>query len=249
VPEVVSSTHDDRRRAARRRLVIAAVAAGVLAATALVASLGIGSHPGSTRTAPQPAPARQGSPGVQPTPGHPAGAPVPLPAPGHVVDGVPTGYPDTAPGAVSCAAHYFEALDLFDPGAAQQQARVIAQPGFGDVFALQAKTAAEAVRTAAGLSADGTSDNANYAARQARDYQIANASPARIELFLLMDDTTSAKGVVSTSTQVQAAAMVWSAGDWHMAVGQRLSVPTPRSVVPDSPEAEREGWQTIAYEK
>lgn len=239
---------DRRRAAARRRLAVAVVAAVTVVGGAVAAVVVIVGGGGSTDDArpPSPSPSRTSSgPTVQPTT---AGGVTLLPAPTRVVGGVPMGYPHTDLGAVSSAARYFEVLDLLDPSAAQQQAQVIAQPGFGPAMGVQAQTAAQRLRQAVGLPPDGTSDNANYYARQARAFKIATSSADRVTVWLLMDDTTSAKGVVNSATTVQGAAMVWGGGDWRMAMMQQMGT-APPTVSPDTPQARQEGWQALAYEK
>lgn len=244
------SDHEQRRRTARRRLVAAAVGTTAFVAaiiTALTAGSGLrgdASHDARGATARTTAPATTPLPS---TPAAPGGVTV-LPKPGRVVHGVPMGYPHTALGAVSSAAHYYEALDLLDPAAAQQQAEVIAQPGFATAMGLQAKAAAQQLRSAFGLPADGTSDNANYFAQQARAFRIVTESPDRVTLWLLMDDSTSDKGLPDSSTDVLGAVMVWAGGDWRMAVLQQMGT-APRPVPPDSAQARQEGWRPLAYEK
>lgn len=241
--------HDRRRRIARRRLIAAAVAlTGALAAA--VAVLPVRSDGGSRDDAGRPPAAVTSSagpaPSTQPHPA-PAGTTV-LPAPAHVVNGVPMGYPHTSLGAVSSAAHYYEALDLLDPEAARRQAETAAQPGFSTAMGLQAQAAARRVRTAFGLPADGTSDNADYVAQQARAFRIATSTPDQVKVWLLMDTSTSDKGVTGQRTSVQGAVLVWADGDWRMAVLQQMGT-APATVPPDTQQARQQGWRALAYAK
>ncbi|WP_225844928.1 hypothetical protein [Streptomyces sp. HPF1205] len=237
--------YEQRRRTARRRLVAAGAGMTAVAAAAITL-LSVTSDGHSDRPDARGATARTTTPTTIP-PAPSTGVTV-LPKPRRVVHGVPMGYPHTTLGAVSSAAHYYEALDLLDPAAAQQQAEVIAEPGFATAMGLQAKAGAERLRTAFGLPPDGTSDNADYFAQQARAFRIVTESPDRVALWLLMDDSTSDKGLPDSRTGVVGAVMVWAGGDWRMAVLQQMGT-APRAAEPGSAQAAREGWQALAYEK
>ncbi|MGK5639594.1 hypothetical protein ACSNOK_14980 [Streptomyces sp. URMC 126] len=240
---------DHQRGTARRRLVL--ITAGVvMVATAVVVYFAVFAGNGGRERKRVSAPAS--SPTAEPR-DRGSASPTVLPKPKSVKDGVPVGYPHTVEGAVSAAAHYSDVGDLFTPETAERQAHVTAEPGFQELMAGFAKAAAQEARKTHGLPPDGESDQGSYYARQARAYHIISQSPGKVSLWLLEETTVSVRGVLSEQGPgVHGAIMTWANGDWHLSVdlviGQHDEEP-PAVVTPGSPEAVREGWRALAYEK
>ncbi|GAA0464540.1 hypothetical protein ACFQ2B_40495 [Streptomyces stramineus] len=239
---------DQRRRAARRRLTL--LAAGVLAAGAgVTAFFVLGSDDSGSGGGQHEASPSASAPAAIPTGG--SNTPTLLPKAKEVREGVPVGYPHTLEGAISAAAHYTDANDLFTPEAAERQGKVMGEPNYTQLIGTYARMAAQKARQDRGLPESGESDTANFYANQSRAYSIASAADDKVTVWLLTDSTVSVKGVSKNSTQVRGAVMVWAQGDWKMSVDTLDGLPErqPKPATPGSPEAAQEGWRALAYEK
>jgi hypothetical protein len=242
--------HDERRRTAQRRVVLIAVGGtAVLAAgvTALAVSAGSGSD--STDAAERGVPSTHVTTGPAAT--HPADGPLVLPKARSVRNGMPTGYPHTEDGAISAAAHYTDALDVFSPAVAEQQTRTIAEPGYANALGSYASNTARAARASAGLPLNGESGTSTYSVNQTRARIVASSSPDKVTVWLLVDVSSAIRGVTQTDTQVDGAVMVWKDGDWRLGLDTILTLPNnrPTAAVPDSPAASAEGWRSVAYQR
>ncbi|MEV8476179.1 hypothetical protein [Streptomyces sp. NPDC051173] len=239
---------DQRRRAARRRLAL--LATGILIGGAGVTAFFVLGPGGSSDDASKHDVSPSASaPAVAPTGG--SNTPTLLPKAKEVKEGVPVGYPHTLEGAISAAAHYTDANDLFTPEAAERQARVIAEPNYLGMIGSYARMSAQQVRKSRGLPENGESDTANFYVNQARAYSVASAESDKVTVWLLVDATISVKGVSENANQVRGAIMVWADGDWKMSFDSLNDLPDskPSSAVPGSPQALAEGWRALAYEK
>ncbi|MFI9206474.1 hypothetical protein [Streptomyces sp. NPDC053048] len=239
---------DQRRRAARRRLAL--LAAGVLVAGAgitaffVLGSDGSGSGDGRREAAPS-----ASAPVAIPSGG--SNTPTLLPKAKEVKEGVPVGYPHTLEGAISAAAHYTDANDLFTPDAAERQARVIAEPNMLGMIGSYARMSAQEARKSRGLPENGESDTANFYANQSRAYVIDSAEPDKVTVWLLVDSTISVKGVSENATAVRGAIMIWADGDWKMSFDTLTGLPDkkPSPETPGSAKAVEAGWRGLSYEK
>ena len=238
----VDSAARGRRSAGRRLLLVSmGVAAVILAAVAFglwgpaagktAAQVAAGSH--------TPATASSGS-----TPG----AVTVLPAPSSVSSGVPVGYPDTALGAVSAAAHYTEARDLLSPGLVVGQLKVMADPAPEQLGTLANRgiTDAMTLRNSLGLDVGGTSDQADYITVQARAFHIDQSTPQQAEVWLLTWRTTVVAGVqTEQAAYTVPVALTWTGGDWKL--DDRTLGASPSPATPDTPQALADGWTPLAY--
>ncbi|GHG50224.1 hypothetical protein [Streptomyces griseocarneus] len=237
---------DEGRRSARRRLALLIAGALVVggATTFLVLS------PDDSRKTDKPTAGPTASASTQAQTGG-SNVPTVLPKPKDVKDGVPVGYPHTLEGAISAAAHYGDVLDLFNPKAAEQQARVMAAPNHRMMLETYMVQSAQTARTNEGLPADGESDNANFITTQSRAYHVANSTADSVTVWILMDCQTSVRGVARSTTQVRGVVLVWTDGDWKMSLRTLDGLPdnAPKNVTPNSQNAAQEGWRSLAYEK
>ncbi|MGY0059365.1 hypothetical protein ACWY4P_22880 [Streptomyces sp. LZ34] len=236
--------HFQRRRRARNRLLMLAalVAAATLgAATFAVLTRDSGSEKASSDQKHSTSP-----PSSRPTSG--STEPDVLPNADAVKDGVPIGYPHTVKGAISAAAHFYDISDPFDPSAQEKLARITAVPGKEKELGDDAFRFAMALRSSAGLQPVGESDNANFYTAQSRAYRISAAKADKVVVWILTDTELSVRGVMKSETTVQTASLLWAEGDWKFTTHEDRGK-EPRPVVPDSSEAVREGWRTLAYEK
>lgn len=242
--------HDQRRRTAQRRVVLIAVGGtAVLAAVATALAISAGSGGDTTDASERRVPPAHVTSG--PAVSHPTGGPLLLPKARSVKNGMPTGYPHTESGAISAAAHYTDALDVFSPDVVGQQTRTVAEPGYTDMLTSYAVAAARTARTSAGLAAAGESGTATYSVNQTRACIVASASPDKVTVWLLVDVSSSVRGVTQSGRQVEGAVVVWKDGDWRLGLDTILGLPNnrPTAAVADSPQAAAEGWRSVAYDR
>jgi hypothetical protein len=229
------------RRSAGRRLLL--VGFGVVAVVLAAVAFGLWG-PASGRTPAQVAapPASTASS----TGG--AGTTTVLPAPTHVVSGIPVGYPDTVLGAVSAAAHYTQARDLLSPGLVVGQLKVMADPDPQQIGRLASTAISDSLNLRYSLDLDlgGQSDQADYITDQPRAYHLVQQSSGRVDVWLLTRRTTVVGGVQQEqAAYTVAVALIWTGGDWKLA---DRSLPTaPAAAAPDTPQATADGWTSLAY--
>ncbi|ATL88789.1 hypothetical protein [Streptomyces malaysiensis] len=244
----MSDRYSQRRRLARSRLT---TLAALVAAAALGAAAFAFFTSGSGSDAEKKESGRQNStqpPTFSAPPTQGTTQPTVLPKPKTVADGVPVGYPHTLNGAVSAAAHFYDTADLFDPTASQRQARITAAPGKAKELGDEALRLSMAARRDAGLTLVGESSTANYYALSSRAYRVDSATEDRVTVWILTDTELSVHGVAKSDTAVQTAVLTWSGGDWKF-TGQEGRDDEPKPVVPESAQAVREGWRSLAYTK
>ncbi|MEU5608099.1 hypothetical protein AB0H03_04975 [Streptomyces sparsogenes] len=239
--------HMQRRRRARNRLLmLAALVVAAAMGAAVFAFLSNGSddkEAGKDDTKPTPTSSRSAGPTSGTT------TPTVLPTPRDVKDGVPVGYPHTPEGAVSAIAHFNDVLDLFTPDAAEKQGRVIAAPREKDLLGLGLRDSTEKLRERHQLPADGESDDGTYYTSTSRAYQIKGVSANRVTVWLLSDVEVSVRGVSRTYTEVTGNVMVWANGDWKLSQLGEPAGKEPAEATPDTSEATKAGWRTLAYQK
>ena len=233
-----------RRRTARNRLIALATGTAVLTAAAVIL---LASHSAShTATAPPALPSAPEPLSSSATGASDAVPSVLLPKPDRVTEGVPTGYPHNERGAVSAAAHFADVLDVFDPQAAQRQAQIMADPAYSTIIGIETRRAGEQMRRDIGLAADGESSPEGYSTSQSRAFQDQTVAADRVVVWLLCDIEISVKGVVTDEEDVSGVVMIWTAGDWKLSIDQPTGA-APKSATPGSTQADREGWQSLAY--
>ncbi|MFC9223132.1 hypothetical protein ACFT8W_20805 [Streptomyces hygroscopicus] len=243
----MSDRYSQRRRLARSRLT---ALAALVAAAALGAAAFAFFTSGSDADAGKKESGRHTTepPTFSPPPTRGTTQPTLLPKPKTVRSGVPVGYPHTLNGAISAAAHFYDTVDLFDPVASERQARITATPGKEKELGDEALRLSMAARRDAGLALIGESSTANYYSLQSRAYRVASATEDRVTVWILTDTELSVRGVAKSDTAVQTAVLAWAGGDWKF-TGQEGGEDEPKPVVPESAQAVREGWRSLAYTK
>ncbi len=178
----------------------------------------------------------------------PSGVQAVLPQPARVVDGIPVGYPHTVQGAVSAAAHYTEARDLFSPKQVVPELKIMADPDPVQIGTLSSRGIIDAMdlRSRFGLDVGGESDQSDYVNVQAEAYHVDQAGTEQVEVWLLTWRTT----VVGDVTQEHAAytvpvALTWTGGDWKL--DDRILPTSPTPATPGTPEATEAGWIPLVY--
>lgn len=172
-----------------------------------------------------------------------------LPVANRIEDSVPVGYPHTTPGAVSAAAHFVGAWNMFDPAGVERTARVAAEPDYRLVISAYARRMAVEICAANGLPSTGATNGDSYDRFQARAYQLSAASRNKVTVWLLADETESVQSKVSRHTEVRGAVMLWVAGDWRLGFDTfNGGLPAPPAPVrPDTVAARSQGWSPLAY--
>ncbi len=171
--------------------------------------------------------------------------PLILPMPDTVVDGVPVGYPHTTEGAISAAVRYTQAAITLDVAQARRVGDLAAASSYLDAGA-EFALAVESSREGLGLAPRGPTDGA-YLTYQARAYLVRDATPPRVEVWVLgivdgAGPVTS--GLSRTGPAVAQHLMVWLDGDWRLTdTGDTPDVEAP---APGSAAAYAEGWRDLA---
>lgn len=218
-------------------LTVGALAAGLLVAVPLLISHH--AQPVSHHAAPSPHPAT--------TPLSPPSGAVTLVHGTRTTDGIETGYPHTAIGAISAAAQYLgAAASTLDPDYAASVMRVAGDPADGSLPTALADSTVK-LRADLHLPTSGPLPPPTSFQTTAQMYQLRDTGQDSVLVLLLTSSTfINDRGGMAETTGVFPVRMHWTGGDWRLVdiggTGQDYSA---LMATPDTRDAVSRGWLSL----